>query len=421
MKTFIIFIIFLTYCIPASASELSDYQKIKCIIHIHTDISTGTRSLESYINESKAKGIKAIVLTDTDWNRWEYGLPPFRRILKKVVQKKSVMTFGIKRYLNLIDEMNKKYRDIVIIDGIQTNPFYYWSGNFLEGTLALNNRNKDMLVIGLNNANNYKNMPLMTNRRSKFDAYHGDKFTQPYQDLIDYVIKKDGLIFWSHPEYEENTVKDGITLITVPYCWDLVGTYDYTGFGIFWSGYEKTGKAKGIWDRILTEYCQGRRKTPVWAIGELEEEGVGNVLIDHVVNVLCVKTLNQKQVLSALKKGKFYVTFNIAHRIPLVLEEFTVSDETDTKAATMGEELSSPANPIIKFHISYEQPMGQAITVKLIRNNEIIKEFIDKSQIKIRYKDEGLTKKQLYYYRIDVTDQSGNQLISNPIFFKKDD
>lgn len=410
---------FLFYCIPASASELSDYKKVKCIIHIHTDISTGTRTLESYIKEAKEKGIGAIVLTDTDWQRYEYGIPPFRRLIKKVVQNESVMTFGIKKYLDHIEKMNEKYEDIIIIDGVETNPFYYWSGSFLKGTLTLNNRNKDMLVIGLGNANDYRNMPLVANRKSRFDAYHGDKFTQPYQDLIDYVIKREGLIFWSHPEYEENTVVSGIILITVPYPWDLVGTYNYTGFGIFWEGYDKVGKPKGLWDRILTEYCNGRRESPVWAVGELEEEGRGNINIDDVLNIVYVKDSNRQQILNALKKGRFYVTFKVLKRVPLVLEEFTVNNESGTKTATMAEEISFSGDPVIKIRISHERPIDKRITVKLIRNNEIIEEFDNISDIEIEYKDEGLTENQKYYYRIDVWSRNGTQLVPNPIFFKK--
>ena len=418
-KIHIFLIVVLFCCTSAFGSELLDYEKVKCIIHIHTDISSGRGTLESYVKEAEERGIGAIVLTDTDWRRWEYGLPPFRRLIKKTVQKKSVMTFGIEKYLNLIKEVDEKYKDVFIIDGVQTNPFYYWSGNFLKGTMALNNRNKDMLVIGLGNADDYKNMPLVTNRKSRFDVYHGDEFTRPYQDLIDYVIKKGGLIFWSHPEIEENTLKDGIRLVTVPYQWDLIGTYNYTGFGIFWRGYGETGKPMGLWDRILTEYCREKRKSPVWAIGELEEEGLGNKSLDYVVNIVYVKDLSRHRILDALKKGRFYVAFTLFDRIPLVLDEFTVSDGSGVEPATMGEEISSSSDPVIKLRISHERPADKDIIVKLIRNNEIVEEFKDKSQIEIEYRDEGLTENQKYYYRIDVTSRTGSQLISNPIFFKK--
>ncbi|MFH1622845.1 MAG: PHP domain-containing protein [Candidatus Omnitrophota bacterium] len=419
MKVFILFIILLFYCAFASASELSNYEKIKCVIHIHTDISSGQRTLESYVKEAREKGIGAIVVTDEDWRRWEYGLPPFRRLIKKTVQRKSVMTFGIKRYLDLIKDLNEKYSDVVVIEGIQTNPFYYWSGNFLTNTLTLNNRNKDMLVLGFNNADDYNNMPLVTTHKSKYDAYQGDKFTMPYQDLIDYVARKDGLIFWSHPEIEENTVLDRVRLITVPYHGDLVGTYAYTGFAIFWEGYKKVGRPLGIWDRVLSEYCQGKRNTSIWAIGELEEEGLDRVNLKDVVNVVYVKKLDRQQILNALKKGRFYAALNLFDRVPLVLDEFTVSDESGSNFATMGEEVSFAGDPVIKIKITHEQPSDMSIVVKLIRNNKVIEEFKGESKIDIRYIDEGLPSGNKYYYRIDVVDGSSSQLIANPIFFRK--
>jgi hypothetical protein len=375
--------------------------------------------LESYIKEAREKGIDSIVLTDDDWQRWEYGLWPFRRLLKRVVEKKSVMSFGIERYLGLIKEMNEKYKDVVTIDGVQTLPFYYWSGNFLKGNMSLNNRNKDMLVIGLGDAGSYKDMPLVANHRSRFDAYHGDKSTEPYQDLIDYVVEKGGLIFWSHPEFEENTVVSGIRLLTVPYPWDLVGTYDYTGFGIFWEGYKKLGIPKGIWDRVLTEYCQGKRRSPIWAIGELEAKGRGMVEFEDILNIVYVKKLDRRNILDALKKGRFYATLCLFDRVPLVLEEFIVTDETGTKTAVMGEHASFPEDPIIKIRVRHERPTDGNITVRLIRNNEIVKQFSGNREIRLEYKDEGLVKGQKYYYRIDVTDNTATQVISNPIFFMK--
>lgn len=419
MRTFIFLVIFLFYCLPTSAAQLSDYEKVKCIIHLHTDISKDGRQLESYIREAKEKGIGAIVVTDEDWQRWEYGVPPFRKLIKKVIKKKSVMTYGIENYLNLIKSINQKYKDVIIIDGVQTNPFYYWSGNFFKGSLTLNNRNKDMLVIGLGNADYYKNMPSIVTYNSRFDAYHGDKFTEPYQDLIDYVVKKEGLIFWSHPEYEENTVKYGVRLLTVPYHWDLIGTYNYTGFGVFWAGYNKTGNPMGLWDRILTEYCEEKRKSPVWAIGELEEEGLGDKDLDNVFNAIYVKNLSREEILEALKRGRSYVVLKPRGKISLALEEFQISDESGKKSLTMGEEASFSGVPIIKIRISHERPTDNGITIRLLRNNKIIEEFIGESQTEIEYKDEGLLSNQKYYYRIDARSHGGGRLISNPIFFRK--
>lgn len=420
MKYIIFLSLFLFCCGSADANELSNYKAIKCIIHLHTDISSGTRNLESYVKKAKSAGIDAIVVTDSDWRRWEYGLPFFRRLIKKVVEKKSVKTFGIEKYLNYIKRMNEKYENIVIIDGVQTAPFYYWSGNFFKKTMALNNRNKDMLVVGLSNSKAYKNMPLTANYKSRFNAYQGDKFTLPYQDLIDYVTENKGLVFWSHPEYEENILQNGIRLITVPYHSDLVGTRDYTGFGFFWEGDKKVGKPRGLWDRILTEYCQGKRAFPVWAMGELEEEGLGSKNLDDITNIVYVKQLNKNQILESLKKGKFYLVYKELDWVPLELEEFTVSNELENKTAMMGEQVSFKGSPTIKIRLKHSKNLDKDIKVELIRNNEIIKEFKANSEIEIEYKDQGLKPNQKYYYRIDVRSSGRSRLVSNPIFFRKE-
>jgi len=367
------------------------------------------------VQEAKEKGIGAVVVTDEDWRRWEYGLPPFRRLFKKVTQKDSVMTFGIERYLGIVEDLDQKYEQVVVIDGIQTNPFYYWSGNFLKGTLELNNRNKDMLVIGLEDANDYRNIPTTANYRSRFDAYHGEQFTRPYQDLIDYVKERRGLIFWSHPEYEENRLMEGVRLITVPYQWDLVGTDGYTGFGIFWEGYKKTGRPLGVWDRVLTEYCQGKRDFPAWAIGELEDEG--DKELDDVLNIIYVDSLDKQHVLDALRKGRCYVEFNLHKESLLELRDFSIQDNKGGNVAIMGEEISFSGNPLVKIHLLQNHPMNQNISVKLIRNNKVIKEFKGISELKIEYEDKELVGGQKYYYRIDVI--SGSHIVSNPIFFEK--
>jgi hypothetical protein len=418
-KALISFIAFICCCLPACAGELSEYQAVKCIVHLHTNISGGTRPLESYVIEAREKGIGAIVLTDADWRRWEYGLPPFRGLLKKTVQKKSVMTFGMERYLKLIEDTNRRHKDIIVIDGVQTNPFYYWSGNFFKGTMTLNNRNKDMLVIGFGDADSYTNMPLVVNRKSRFDAYHDDKFSRPYQDLIDYVTARGGLVFWSHPEYEENILKGRIRLLTPPSSWELVSTYGYTGFGVYWHGYKKTGRPKGIWDRVLSEYCEGRRESPVWAVGELEEEGMGNIDLDDVINVVYVDDLSRRQILDALKKGRFYVAFEPSDKNPPVLEEFTLAGGDGTVAATMGEETSFSGNPVIKIRVAYDHTPVADMRVRLIRNNKVIEEFSGASVLEIEYTDEETVAGQKYYYRIEVTGLHSSRLISNPIFFRK--
>lgn len=412
--------LFFTFLISQSYSaEVDEYIKVKCVIHVHTTVSSGYLTVEDYSRLAKEKGVGSVIITDCILQRYEYGLWPLRGILKKVVERDSILKYGPKNYLELIKKANMKYEDVIIIDGTQVNPFYFWTGSVFKRNLALNSRAKDMLVVGLGDAKNYKDLPIVGNRNSRFDQYHGDKFLKPYQNLIDYVNQTGGLTFWSHPEIEENLSTKGIRLITIPYSYDLLSAGDYTGFGIFAEGYKTVGKPTGIWDRILTEYCLGKRRGPVWAIGELEYGGDEDKNFNDTINELYVRKVKREDILDALKKGKLYVAAKGPHKIHLVLDEFNLSDVATGKSATMGETLVSYGVPLVKIRLSHEKFIDEEINVKLIRNNQIIREFSGKGSADLEFNDEDVKPDDSVYYRIDAESQGTSRLISNPIFFKR--
>lgn len=400
-------------------AEDNGYIKVKCVVHVHTTVSSGHLSVGDYSRLAEKNGVGVVILTDVLLQRYEYGLWPLRGILKKIVEQGSVLKYGSKKYLELIRKANMEYKDVIIIDGVKANPFYFWTGSVLKGNLALNNRAKDILVIGLGDAKSYDGLPVVGGRHSMFDQYHGDKFSEPYQVFIDYVNQKGGLTFWAHPEIEENLSINGVRLITIPYSYDLLSAEDYTGFGVFAEGYKTVGKPVGIWDRILTEYCLGKRAHPVWAIGELEYTGEEDKNFNDTMNILYVKNFNRDDILAALKEGKFYVAAKDPDAIHLVLDEFILSEEGSGRSAMMGQNLVSDGIPLVRFKLSQEKPIDAKIIVKLIRNNQIIKEFNGTGSIDAEFKDEDVKSGDFVYYRIDVMSQGIARIISNPIFFKR--
>jgi len=413
---FLYLVFFITESYPA---EENGYIKVKCVVHVHTIVSSGYLSVEDYSRLAEKNGVDAVILSDNLLQRYEYGLWPLRGILKKVVERGSVLKYGPKEYLELIRKANMECKDVVIIDGAQVNPFYYWTGSVFKGNLALNNRAKDMLVIGLGDAKSYDDLPIVGGRHSRFDQYHGDKFLEPYQDLIDYVNRKGGSVFWSHPDYEENLYINNVRLITIPYSYDLLSAKDYAGFGIFAEGYRTVGTPTGIWDRILTEYCLGKRPHPIWAIGELEYGGEEDKNLNDTMNVLYVKKLSREDILAALKEGKFYVVGKEPLATHLVLDEFFLSEGGSGKSAMMGQTLVSDSAPLVKIKLSHEKSIDSEIIVKLIRNNKIIKELNGNGPLEVEFIDEGVTPNDSVYYRIDAVSQNTTRLISNPIFFRR--
>ncbi|MEW6041027.1 MAG: PHP domain-containing protein, partial [Elusimicrobiota bacterium] len=300
-----------------------------CIIHVHSTFSeNGKRSIEEIVVKARDRGIKVLILSDHDLMKWEYGIFPLRKIIKKKVEKNSVLLIGADKFLKEIERVQKKYPDILIIPGIESSPFYWWSGSPFKGDLTLNGWNKHLLIAGLYKKQDYENLPLVGNTTAsridvikfwplllvftgiltgikkrgglflivlgfsflvynypfstfEFNQYNGDRVELPYQRVIDYVNEKGGVTFWAHPEapnYEIPVKVGKISVRTNRYPESILKTFNYTGFAYFWEGNEIVGSPGGYWDRTLTDYCRNTRDKPVWAISELDytDDGANN-------------------------------------------------------------------------------------------------------------------------------------------------
>ncbi len=254
--------------------------------------------------------------------------------------------------------------------------------------------------------NNYPFLP------PKYDQYHGDQDGGPYQVLIDYVNQRGGMVFWAHPEVEQKMKVNGIEVYTPPYHEHLIETHGYTGFAIFWEGMKHIGKPGGIWDRILHEYCLGKRKRPVWAIGELDFEGEGRVEnVKEMATVLLLGEKSQEGVLEALRVGRMYATRNFASQW-LTLEEFSVSDTYEV--AYMGETLRTHDCPHIRIKFAVTQP--KEFRVQVIRDGKIIGTFPIHGSGVVEFDDRTVLRSGKVYYRILAVGGDWAFLASNPIF-----
>jgi hypothetical protein len=401
-----------------------DYKLVNAVIHLQTTVSNGTRSTDDYIKLAKENNIQAMIITDHDNLSYEYSIHPLRWLARKTVAKDSVITYGTENYLGLF---GKSSPDVLLIDGVESTPFYYWTGSFVKKTpcsliesldknqceLTLYNRGKHMLVIGLNKAEAYEKLPALASGYSSFDAYHGDAGDKPYQELIDYVRQNGGLTFWAHPEAEEKWNTGGVAIETKSYVESLLNTVDYTGFAILSEGYQKAGRIGGTWDTVLKEYCEGKRKSPVWAIGELDD--YGNKQIDFIQTVLLLKTKSYSAVIDALKSGRMYTVLKPRKESTISLERFTIQNsQSPQNAALSGEELACEGKPIIRIKVNSHK--AGHITVKLVRQGKLIKEYNEPLPFETSFRDDKAPSGQKLYYRLDITDEFGGKIISNPIF-----
>jgi len=315
-------------CVAACAAEPV---QIPCAVQIATTASDGKHTVPEIIAACRNQGIKAVILADRDLMQWEYGVWPLRNVFKKTVRHKSLFTYGIRRYLAELENLQKQNPDLIVIAGVESAPFYYWKGSVFNDDLTLVDWHKHVLAVGLKDAGDYAMLPVIGNKKAlalpfiarnlylfwpllligagavwckrrrmragliavaigavflvnnfpfryyRFDQYRGDQGSKPYQGYIDYVNAQGALAFWVHPEACNQCRVGNVRIDTEAYPLELYRTSGYTGFSILYDGEKKIGAHAGMWDRLLEAYCQGKRRQPAWAIGTLGFDNTGDL------------------------------------------------------------------------------------------------------------------------------------------------
>jgi hypothetical protein len=253
-----------------------------------------------------------------------------------------------------------------------------------------------------------------------YDQYHGDQGVGPYQYLIDHVNEKNALTFWAHPEVERSAEINGIGVVSSPYDEDLLKTYDYTGLAVLSEGMRRVGPPGGIWDKILLQYCSGKRERPVWVIGEVDYK-VKRFPIEETQTYFMIREKSKSGILNALKTGKMYA--NMGKSNALTLNSFVVEDVDSGKLAFMGDEIKMKGRPRIRIVVTVEEtenPSGYekgGFKIDLIRNGTVIKTLEADGSIDIAYDDDYYNPGEKVYYRLNVdTSYLFRGIITNPIF-----
>ena len=156
-----IFALILTITVSIYPSHASDAEWVRGVIHLHTRMAdeSGKLSMDELLNEVRKKGIGVAVISDHDNERVEYGIFPLRRIIKKVVERKSIKHFGVRDYLDTIRSAEERFPDLTVLVGVEAVPAYYWEGSILNRDLSLRNWHKHILIIGLESPQDIEGIP----------------------------------------------------------------------------------------------------------------------------------------------------------------------------------------------------------------------------------------------------------------------
>jgi hypothetical protein len=470
LPKFAIALLILILSVATAAAQ--EYLQLPAAIHMSSDISDGKLSLEAIAAIASVNDIAVLIPTDRDSMSWEYGIGPLRNIFKKRVAGRSVFSYGIKKYLQRLDSLKKKYPGMIIIPGVESAPYYYWQGSIFNDDLVIRDWHKHMLVVGLAKPADLEYLPVLGNskgfrqpfdvrsiflawplalaafgiwcvrrrkpkigiviflisilflinnfpfRYQKFDQYHGSMGVMPYQNLIDYANGRKGLTFWAHPEAANKDKSGPVSIETDEHSDYLLKTRGYTGFAIFYEGFKRVGSIGGVWDRILLEYCKGNRKSPIWAIGGLSYDKTGSLesYMNDVRTVLLSRGSTAPDAMDALKNGRMYCLRG-KDAPSFVLDQFTVTD-AEGNDKTMGEQSNVGNNPIIRIEAHLLRGQDKSFTIQLIKDGALLRVFETVSPFAVSHVDSLASESPRSYYRVQITSRD-LVVISNPIFVQR--
>lgn len=441
------------------------------LLDIRTSFSDGVHSIEEVVQLARSRGFKVIGLNDHDRISVAYGLPPFRNLLRYRKAFPSITTAGFDLYLQEIRRVAAKYPDLIIIPGCITSPFYYWSGSWLKGDLTLHQYDRRLLVMNFDNSRDYEDLPILGNRLSfrytgrllpgflffavplgigllllrwrgrwriagivlavlsglaatdynpfrstPYTPYEGERGIGPYQEVIDFVNERGGLVFWNYPEQRSGVRKHGpIFVRTPPYPEVLRESMDYTGFAAIYGDTIQATDPGREWDRALNEYCRGQRRKPPWGIStaDFHEDGRLGLRLGAFPTTFLVTGFSQGAVLEAMKTGRMYCSRGDGAAWP-DLNEFRVVGG-DGRSAVMGETLATDKPPRIRLFVSFRGGRKERLTLLLIRGGILLRSFEGETPLEVEFTDEDVTPGELTYYRVM---DSRKHLTSNPIFVR---
>lgn len=448
-----------------------DYQQVAGLIDLRSTFSDGTYDMETLVRMAKDRGFEILVINDHDRVVMEYGLPPFRNIVKKRVELNSVNKQGAEAYLDSISKVQKKFPDMILIPGSESAAFYYWTGSYFKKNLTAHNHEKRILTIGMDKQEDYENLPVLHNganseytrallpsillflcsivvsiflikwrgfyritgviilvlslafiadsissRSSPFDQYHGDQGMAPYQLLVDYVNSRGGLTFWNYPETKSGVRNVGpIRVDTPPYPEVLEESEDYTGFAALYGDNITVTEPGNAWDRVLISYCQGIRSRPVWGISTADYHEEGGGKLGNFPTIFLLREKSRKGVLEALKNGKMYA-YQGSYPQFVRLDEFSVCPPDGKNKGFSGDEIILKESPRIRISLSAAVASENKIKARLIRSGELIQTFEGTLPMQINYEDKYFQPGKKIYYRMDM--RGCGLLVSNPVFVK---
>lgn len=263
----------LLWAIHGNAQEPSSgWRPVTSAFHVHSRLSVGSGSLDTLAAEARASGIEAIFLTDNFLLRYEYGQFPFRGLIRRTFELPSVVRLGIDQYLAQVREVGLRHPGVMFIPGVEVVPHYYWTGSVFKKNLTMHDSQKNILVLGLKSADEYRRLPMTGNE----EAYEYGWMTAvwvspvllilPAVWLIRHPAHKKVRVGWTMMSLRVSRVRQGVILLIVA-CVLLINNYPFAS-----PSYGPYREGSGLRPhQDLIRYVRDRGGLTIWSMPEAKD------------------------------------------------------------------------------------------------------------------------------------------------------
>jgi hypothetical protein len=287
----------------------------------------------------------------------------------------------------------------------------------------------------------------LLNNKPFFNSYTYNQYSndglKPYQQLADYIKKHPDAdkiaAFWSAPGITMKNNISGVKLVTNPYWHDIRNIDNFDGFaGVY--GDALNAYLPGMeWDRMLISYLNGERTLIPFIVGEIDYHQKKR-RIDNIQTIVFAKEFSKSSILQALKNGHSYGYFQYGNFM-LNVDNASISD--NGQKYIPGDTLQIRDNEInlnISGTVKWSCVSGNSdnsdissfnnlkkqnirlpkINVTIICNGKIVEEKIIRQKtfdLKIPIKLPNDRKNG--YIRFYMQSPNAGLIVSNPIFYKK--
>ncbi|HMH52709.1 MAG TPA: hypothetical protein VK548_20905 [Candidatus Acidoferrum sp.] len=153
----------LAIALVAPRAWAEEWQRLPAVVHVHSRLSTGEKSIDDLARIARGEGIGALFVVENYLLRVEYGLAPFRALTRVAHDEPSVMNAGLDRYRSEIARARLAHPEVVLVPGVEVIPHQHWSGSPLARSMMLHNTQKNLLVFGVTDPAALRSLPASGN------------------------------------------------------------------------------------------------------------------------------------------------------------------------------------------------------------------------------------------------------------------